>query len=66
MGNYLLLDYGYRSKCCFAPIRKGYKKKKNSKERISLWVCCNCGKRDVNILQYNIKEAAQSTSSSEY
>lgn len=44
------LDNGYRSKCHRAPIRIGFKTIKNTKHRIKVWVCTQCGKRDVAII----------------
>ena len=49
----MYLDNGYRSECCYAPIRLGFKKIKNTSIRIKIWVCCNCEKRDVSIVQYS-------------
>lgn len=43
-----MLDYNYRSKCCLAPIRLGYKTKKGI--RIKVWVCVRCKKADVDII----------------
>lgn len=45
-----MLEYGYRSKCCKAPIRMGLKKLKKSNEKTRVWVCCNCGTKDVDII----------------
>lgn len=45
-----MLDYGYRSKCCKAPIRMGLKKLKKSNEKVRVWVCCTCGTKDVDII----------------
>ena len=45
-------DNGYRSGCCYAPIRLGKKALKNSKLKKSVWVCTKCGKRDVSIIEY--------------
>ena len=45
----MLLDYGYRSKCCFAAVRMGTKKlRKGGKVRV--WVCTACGTSDVGIV----------------
>jgi hypothetical protein len=46
-------DNGYRSACCYAPIKLGRKKIKSTNLKVKIWVCCKCGKRDVNILEYN-------------
>lgn len=46
------LDYGYRSRCCYAPIRLGRKIVKNTNKRIQIWVCTKCKTRDVNIVEY--------------
>lgn len=45
-----MLDYGYRSRCCKAPIRIGFKLVKNTNQRKSIWVCTKCQSRDVAIL----------------
>lgn len=45
-----MLDYGYRSKCCFAPIRLGRKKIKKLNKTIQIWVCTKCYTRDVDIV----------------
>lgn len=45
-----MLDYGYRSKCCFAPIRLGRKKIKKLNKTIQIWVCTKCLSRDVDIV----------------
>lgn len=44
-----MLDYGYRSKCCLGAIKVGNKKTK-TKEKITVWVCCVCGTKDVAII----------------
>jgi hypothetical protein len=46
----MLLDFGYRSKCCKAPIRIAEKKIKKTSERIKVWVCLSCMTRDVDII----------------
>lgn len=48
----MLLDYGYRSKCCKAPIRIGSKKIPKTKEIIKVWICCSCKTKDVAIIPY--------------
>lgn len=45
-----MLDYGYRSKCCLAPIRVGRKKIKNTLMKRQVWVCCKCRASDVDII----------------
>lgn len=45
-----MLDYGYRSKCCLAPIRVGQKKIKRTGQKITVWVCCECKTKDVPII----------------
>lgn len=45
-----MLDYGFRSKCCSAPIRVGFKRMKLSNTRKTIWVCTKCQTRDVNIV----------------
>lgn len=46
----VMLDYGFRSKCCLAPIRLGRKKLPKVNQKISVWVCCTCGTKDVLII----------------
>lgn len=53
----MYLDYGYRSKCCLAPIRMGEKKIKKTQQRIKVWICCVCQTKDVLIIT---KEEAES------
>jgi len=48
----LFLSYGTRSKCCYAPIRMGTRKIKNSSREVKIWICCNCKKKDVDIIEY--------------
>lgn len=45
-----MLDYGFRSKCCKAPIKMGNKKIKKTNLKTKVWVCCNCGTKDVDII----------------
>ena len=45
-----MLDYGYKSACCKAPIKVGFKKIKNTTRRKVVWVCTKCGTRDINII----------------
>lgn len=45
-----MLDYGYRSRCCKAPIRFSHKKVKDTKQRKTIMVCTKCDSRDVNIV----------------
>lgn len=52
-----MLDYGYRSKCCYAPIKMGFNRVKNTKIKKPVWVCVKCGTRDVYIVP---KHEAQS------
>lgn len=57
----MLLDYGYRSKCCLAPIRIGKKKIPKTQEIINVWICCRCKTKDVSILPYGeVKDQIQS------
>lgn len=46
------LSYGYRSRCCYAPIRIGYRKVKNTNKKIQVWVCTKCKSKDVPIVEY--------------
>lgn len=43
-----MLDYGFRSRCCKAPLRLG-KVKKNSILK-QVWVCTQCRKSGVDII----------------
>lgn len=54
-----MLDYGYRSKCCKAPLRMGKKKVKKTQQIMDVWVCCACKTKDVDIIP---KEEALSQS----
>jgi hypothetical protein len=47
-----MLDYGFRSRCCYAPIRLGFKKVKNTNIQKKIWICCKCKKKDVPIVEY--------------
>jgi hypothetical protein len=40
----------------------GKKKVKNTKLTLNVWVCCNCKKKDVAIVEYNKKDSSKSTS----
>src|ERR1035437_1394666 len=57
----ILLDYGYRSKCCYAPIRVGWKNLKNTTSRVQIWICCKCKRRDVDLVEYNKDGYPEST-----
>ena len=56
-----MLSYGYRSKCCYAPIHIGTKKVKNTNMKIQIWICNKCGKRDVDLVEYNKDGASRTT-----
>jgi len=45
-----MLDYGFRSKCCLAPIKMGKKKLPKVNEKIKVWVFCTCGTKDIDII----------------
>jgi len=47
-----MLDYGYRSKCCKAPIKFSFKIIKDTapQKRRAIWVCTKCQSRDVAII----------------
>lgn len=57
----MFLDFGFRSACCHAPIRMGKKKIKNTKQVLKIWVCTNCEKRDVDIVETSKSNVAKST-----
>lgn len=44
------LDYGVRSKCCFAPIRFAFKLNKKTGIKNRIFICCTCQTRDVDIV----------------
>jgi len=44
-----MLDYGYRSRCCLAPLRLG-KKKTTTGLLKKVWVCTKCRKSGVDII----------------
>jgi len=45
-----MLDYGYKSACCKAPIKMSFKKIKDTRQRKAVWVCTKCNSRDVSII----------------
>ena len=45
-----MVDYGYRSKCCKAPIRMGKKRVLKLGKEIRVWICCACKTKDVDII----------------
>lgn len=45
-----MLDYGFRSKCCKAPIRMGKKKIRKTGQLITVWICCACKMKDVDVI----------------
>jgi hypothetical protein len=45
-----MLDYGYRSKCCYSAIRLGTKTLKKTDTKIKIWICTKCKARDVDIV----------------
>lgn len=57
----MFLDFGYRSACCHATIKLGNKKIKNTKQVLKVWICNNCNKRDVDIVETNKTTGAAST-----
>lgn len=57
----MFLDYGYRSSCCYAAIRMGNKKIKGTTKPVKIWICCKCGKKDADLVEYNKTGTAQST-----
>jgi ribosomal protein L37AE/L43A len=50
-----LLDYGYRSLCCAAPLRLS--KKTIKKREIKVWACTKCKKNDVAIIPKNYPQS---------
>jgi hypothetical protein len=49
----LLLDNGFRSQCCHAALRIGFKKVKTTNLKVKIWICTRCKKRDVLIVKYS-------------
>lgn len=47
---YSTTDNGYRSRCCLAPIKVGSKKIKKLNQKITVWVCCSCKTKDIQII----------------
>jgi hypothetical protein len=45
-----MLDYGYRSRCCRAPIRLAFKKSSLSNIKHQVWACTKCRRTDVDII----------------
>ena len=58
-----MLDFGYRSRCCYAAIRMGTKKVKGTTVTKKVWICCQCKKKDVQIVQYTGPNGPASTPS---
>lgn len=54
-----MLEYGYRSRCCFAPIRLGTKTVKKTNTRLKIWICTKCGKRDTDIIPKDQPESQE-------
>ncbi len=52
-----MLDYGFRSKCCYAPIKMGFKKVKNTNLKKPVWICTKCNTRDVYIIPKSGEES---------
>jgi hypothetical protein len=40
----------------------GKKKLKNSTVKVNIWICCNCGAKDVDIVEYTENGPPKSTS----
>ena len=57
----MFLDYGYRSKCCIAPVRMGKIKVKNIQKHRWVWVCCSCGKKDIQLVKSSAKGVVESS-----
>lgn len=55
------LDYGYRSACCYAPIRLGRRRIKNTNKKLDLWVCTRCKKRGINLVEHNTSNTSGSS-----
>lgn len=47
----MTLENGFRSKCCYAMVRVGTRKARSG-QKVLIWICNNCKKRDVDIVEY--------------
>lgn len=45
-----MLDYGYRSRCCKAPIRLAFKKSSLSNIKHQVWACTKCRRTNIDII----------------
>ena len=47
-----MLDFGYRSRCCRAPIRLGFKKSNITSKNIrhQVWICTRCRRSNIDII----------------
>jgi hypothetical protein len=59
-----MLEYGFRSACCKAPLRLGKVKMRSSRLQVRVWVCTKCRARDVNII--SLEEARNQPEEREY
>lgn len=57
----MFLDYGFVSECCFAPIKMGRKKVKNTNLKMNIWICCQCDRKDIGIVKHTKKTPAIAT-----
>jgi ribosomal protein L37AE/L43A len=52
-----MLDYGYRSLCCGAPLRLS--KKTVKKREVKVWACTKCKKNDVPIIPKGYQQSQE-------
>jgi hypothetical protein len=45
-----MLDYGYKSRCCRAPIRLAFKKSSLSNIKHQVWACTKCKRTNIDII----------------
>jgi hypothetical protein len=45
-----MLDYGFRSRCCKAPIRLAFKKSNLSNTKHQVWICTKCRRANIDII----------------
>lgn len=54
------LNNDSRSKCCFAPIRLGWKTNSKTKLRLKIWICTRCKTRDIDIVSSDVDKSQAS------
>lgn len=56
----MTLENGFRSKCCYAMVRVGARKTKSG-QKVAIWICTRCRRRNVDIVQYTKDAPVPST-----